>query len=101
MKPFNHNHTTPGPQVTSKVRRLSPEKLKIARKEFEGMLLAGSARPSARSWSSPLYLAPKSDSSWHPCGDFRALNARTIPDRYPVRHIQEATYFTDGCTVFS
>lgn len=97
----HHIRTTPGPPVSSKVRRLGPEKLKIARKEFDDMLQAGTTRPSESPWSSPLHLAPKSDSSWRPCGDFRALNARTIPDRYPVRHIHDATFYIDGCTVFS
>lgn len=38
---IHHIRTTPGPPVTSKARRLCPEKLKIARKEFDDMLKAG------------------------------------------------------------
>ncbi|CAB0043052.1 unnamed protein product [Trichogramma brassicae] len=63
--------------------------------------LAGTARASESSWSSPLHLAPKGDSDWRPCGDYRALNARTIPDRYSIRHIHDASFFIDGCSIFS
>ena len=75
--------------------------MKIAKKEFESMLQAGSTRPSESSWSSPLHLAPKGTSDWRPCGDYRALNARTIPDRYPVRHIHDVAHYLDGCKIFS
>uniref|UniRef100_A0ABD2XPF2 Reverse transcriptase domain-containing protein n=1 Tax=Trichogramma kaykai TaxID=54128 RepID=A0ABD2XPF2_9HYME len=97
----HHIRTVPSPPIACKVRRLNPEKLKIARKEFDDMLLAGTARASESSWSSPLHLAPKGDSDWRPCGDYRALNARTIPDRYSIRHIHDASFFIDGCSIFS
>ncbi|KAJ0169595.1 hypothetical protein K1T71_014780 [Dendrolimus kikuchii] len=51
------------------------------------MLACGTARPSKSPWSSPLHLAKKGENGWRPCGDYHALNARTIPDSYPVRHI--------------
>lgn len=93
--------TTDGPPVVSRPRRLAPDKLRAAQKEFADMMQAGTVRPSKSPWSSPLHLAPKKDSSWRPCGDYRALNDRTIPDRYPVRHIGDFGHGLAGSTIFS
>ncbi|XP_018791166.1 PREDICTED: uncharacterized protein LOC108970306 [Bactrocera latifrons] len=54
-----HIKTTPGVPVSSCARRLAPERLKIAKAEFQKMIKLGIARPSDSSWSSPLHLAPK------------------------------------------
>lgn len=97
----HHIRTTAGPPVSLPPRRLAPDKLKIAKQEFEAMLANGTARPSESPWSSPLHLAPKKDNGWRPCGDYRALNARTIPDRYPIRHIHDFAHNIAGCRVFS
>jgi cleavage and polyadenylation specificity factor subunit 1 len=98
---LHHIRTTPGPPVTCRPRRLAPDRLAIAKAEFDAMLQDGTARRSECSWSSALDIVPKKDNGWRPCDDYRALNSRTIPDRYPVRHIHGYSHQLFGCSIFS
>ena len=97
----HHIKTTPGPPVHCRARRLAPDRLCIAKHEFENMVREGIARRSQSPWSSPLHLVPKKTTGWRPCGDYRFLNARTIPDRYPVKNIQDCSHRIHGSRVFS
>lgn len=93
--------TTPGPPVYSKPRRLAPDRFKEAKAEFDLMIEQGVIRPSKSPWASPLHVVPKKDGSLRPCGDYRALNARTIPDRYSPPHIEDFAQRLHKKKVFS
>jgi hypothetical protein len=77
---LHHIRTIRGLPVTCRPRRLAPDQLAIAKAEFDAMLRDGTARRSDSSWSSTLHIVPKNDNGWRPYGDYRALNARTIPE---------------------
>jgi hypothetical protein len=72
----------------------------VAKAEFDSMLRDGTAKRAEGPWSSALDLAPKKSTGWRPCKDYRALDARTIPERYQVSHIQGYAHRLSGCTIF-
>jgi hypothetical protein len=79
----------------------SPSRLDVTKVEFDAMLHEGTVKRADGTWSSTHNLVPKKDSGWRPCGDYRTLNSRNIPDKYPVPHIHDYTNRFSGCTNFS
>lgn len=95
-----HYIETTGPPVYARPRRLSADKLEAALAEFEYLMKAGICRPSKSNWTSPFNMIKKSVNTWKPCGDFRALNSITTPDRYTLACLQDFTNILRGKKIF-
>ena len=60
-----HRIETTGQPVFCRPRRLCPEKLTAAKKEFDFLIKTGICQPSKSNWSSPLHMVKKCDGTWH------------------------------------
>ena len=108
-----HHIPTEGPPVQSRARKLSPEKLAVAKAEIEELVELGVCQRGKSEWSSPLLVTTKPCNSpctceeqspcggWRVCGDYRRLNAMTTTDRYPVRNLQDFNNELRGMKYFS
>ena len=74
-------------------------------RQVQKMLDKGVISPSQSPWSSPVVLVPKKSGNGVPkyrfCVDFRALNAVTKYDSYPLPRFEETTSTLSGSKYFS
>ncbi|GBM70120.1 Retrovirus-related Pol polyprotein from transposon opus [Araneus ventricosus] len=101
--PHNVEHCieTKGPPVFPKARHLNPEKLQFLKQEFWTLMEQGIIRQSESAFASPIHFVKKPNGDSRICRDFRKLKAVTIPDRYPLPHIQDFSHNLVDKIVFS
>jgi hypothetical protein len=63
--------------------------LKLLKEELDSLLKKGFIRLSASPWGSPALFMPKKDGTQRLCVDYRALNAVTIKNKYPLPRIDD------------
>ena len=80
---------------------MAPHIKEAVEKEIQAMLESKIIRRSSSPWASAVVPVSKPDGSVRLCIDYRPLNSITIPDAYPLKHIDEMIQEFRGAKYFS
>ena len=81
--------------------RMSPSELDEIKRQIDDLLSKGLIRPSKSPYGAPVILAKKKDGGWRFCIDYRALNAITVKNKYPLPRVDELFDRLQGAKYFS
>ena len=103
--PRTHDHSIPLIEGSNPVK-VKPYRCPHSQKEeiekmVTDMLKEGIIQPSKSPFSSPIILVKKKDGPWRFCTDYRALNAITVKDSFPIPRVDELIDELFGASFFS
>jgi hypothetical protein len=81
--------------------RLSPKEQDTLRSQLQTMLRLGLVRPSRSPYGAPVLFVKKRDGSLRMVVDYRALNKKTVKDRYPIPRIADLVDRLGSAKIFS
>jgi hypothetical protein len=80
--------------------KMSPMEMKELKIQLQGLLDKGYIHPSASHWGCSVLFVEKKDKELRLCVDYQPLNAVSIKNKYPLRHIDILFDQLAGAQVF-
>lgn len=81
--------------------RMSPTELDELKRQIDDLESKHVLRPSKSPFGAPVLLTKKKDGTWRFCVDYRALNAITVKNKYPLPRVDELFDRLHGARYFS
>jgi hypothetical protein len=94
-------HTGVEAPIKLRPRRHAQEEYRVIDENVDTMLTHGVIEPSNGAWAFPVVLVKKKDASVRFCIDYRALNAITKRDVYPLPRIDDTLDHLHGARLFT
>jgi len=86
--------------IACRPRRFSLKEQEIIDKEVDSMLDSGVVEHSQSPYASEVVLVKKKTGDWRVCIDFRQINAKTVPDKFPLPRMHDLLRTVRGATHF-
>ena len=80
---------------------MSPVELDELKSQLDQLVTCGFIKPSKSPWGAPILFVKKKDGTMRMCIDYRALNALTVKNSYPLPRIDELFDRLQGAKIFS